>query len=191
METVTIRHQGQYSMPKICCACGSSAESGKLMISGSSRGLVRFVNLSFPLCNPCAHLSQAINRRRKMARWIGLSIVLFLTIGVIAVSYASAAIPDISLFTLLGGLMPLAPFIVLEIWAAQWLASNIGLNREARQAFRRVLKAVKIKRYDVNVLGDGHITFEFINERFADLFQEMNTGVVLPGKVVLKDTHIK
>lgn len=191
METVTIRHQGQYSMPKICCACGSPAESGKLMISGSSRGLVRFVNLSFPLCNQCAHVSQAINRRRRTARRIGLSIVLFLIIGATAVSYASAAIPDISLFTLLGGLIPLAPLIVLEIWAAQWLASNVGLDREVRRAFRRVLKAVRINRYDVNIMGDGHITFEFINEQFADLFQKMNTGVVLPGKMGLKHTHIK
>ena len=183
MEIVTIRRQDHYAMPKVCCACGEPAESRRLMASGSSRGGVRFVNLSFPLCNRCAQLAKTVNQRRRTARWIGLGVVLFLVVVAVIASYASEAIPDTSFFTLLGGVIILAPVALLGIWIAQWLASNVGLNREVRRAFRRVLKAVKIRRYDVDMWGEGHITFAFINAHFADLFQEMNTGVVLSGKL--------
>lgn len=183
MEVVTIRRQDHYKMPQVCCACGESAESGRLMASGSSRGGMRFVNLSFPLCNRCAQLAKIVNRRRKTARWVGLGIVLFLSIVAVVASLISETISDFSFFTFLGSLVILAPLALLGMWVAQWLASNVSLDREVRLAFKRVSKAIKIRRYDVDMWGEGYITFAFINKHFADLFQEMNTGVVLSGKL--------
>ncbi len=183
METVTIRHQDQYAMPKVCCACGEPSGSGKLMASGSSGGGSRFVNFSFPLCDRCAQLAKIVNRRRRGARWVGLGVVLVLAIVAVVVSNASETISDVSFFTLLSGLIIIAPFALLGVWIAQWVASNAGLNRDVRRAFKRVSKAVKIKRYDIPTWEKGYITFAFVDEQFADHFQEMNTGVVLPGKL--------
>ncbi len=176
MHVVTIRRQDHYKMPQVCCACGEPAESGRLMASGSSRGSMRFVNLSFPLCDRCAQRAKTVNQRRKVARWVGLGAVLCLSIVAVIVSHVSETISDFSFFDFLSSLVILAPFALLGMWIAQWLASNIGLEREVRLAFSRVSKAIQIKRYDVDMWEEGHITFEFINEHFADLFQEMNTG---------------
>jgi hypothetical protein len=144
---------------------------------------MRFVNLSFPLCDRCAQLGKIVNRRRRTARWVGLGIVLFLSVVAIVVSYVSETISDFSFFTFLGSLIILAPLALLGMWVAQWLASNVSLGREPRLAFQRVSKAIKIRQYDVDMWGKGYITFTFINKHFADLFQEMNMGVVLPGKL--------
>ena len=183
METVTIRHKDQYAMPKICCACGDPSGSGKLMASGSSRGGSRFFNFSFPLCDRCAQVAKIVNQRRRVARWVGLGVVLVLGIVAVIVSAASGMISNVSFFTLLSGLIIVAPFALLGMWIAQWLASNTGLDQDVSQVFKRITRAVKVKRYDVTSWDKGYITFTFIDERFADLFQEMNTGVVLSGKL--------
>jgi len=183
MEIVTIRQQDQYVLPKVCCACGAPAESGRLLASGSSRSSARFVNLFFPLCDRCAHLSAIVSRRRRIIRWAGLGLSLLASIAGLGISYVLGAIPDISLFTFLGSLTIFVPLALLGTLIAQWLVSVVGLNREVRETFRRVSKAAKVKRYDADVLGGGYITLAFVNEHFADLFQQMNTGVVLPGRL--------
>lgn len=183
MQVVTIRRQDHYKMPKVCCACGEPAESGRLMASGSSKSSMRFVNFSFPLCDRCAQQAKIVNQRRRCSRRVGLGIILFLSIVAIIGSYGSPMISDFSFFTFLGGLIFLVPLVVIVMWIAQWLASNVSLDREVRSAFQRVSKAIKIRHDDVDMWGKGYITFTFLNERFADLFQKMNTGVVLPGKL--------
>ncbi len=184
METVTIRYQDQYTMPKVCCACGEPVGVGRLLVSGASGGGGRLVNFSFPLCDRCAQLAETVNQRRRTARRIGLGIVLFLSIVAVVVSYASNVISGFTFFTFLSGAIFFIPAALLGMGIAQWLASNVSLDRQVSQSFRRVAKAVKVKRYDTNMWGKkGHITFRFVNDQFADLFQEMNTGVVLPGKL--------
>jgi len=183
METVTIRRQDHYTMPKVCCACGAPAESGRLMTSGYSKSGVGFVNFSFPLCDRCALLSKTINRRRSTARRAGLASTLLLITAVSGIASVSGALQDVSLFTFLGGLAILAPLALLGILIAQCLVSTVGLTSEVRRTFQRVAKAVKIKAYDADMWGEGYITFAFVNEPFADLFRQMNQGVILPGKL--------
>ena len=184
METVTIRHQDQYTMPKVCCACGEPVGLGRLLVSGASRGGTQLVNFSFPLCDGCAQLAETVNRRRRTARWVGLGVVLFLSLVVAVVAYASDAVLGFSFFTFLSGLIFLIPAVLLGVGIAQWLASNVSLDRQVSQSFRRVAKAVRVNRFDVDTWGKkGYVTFTFANDQFADLFQEMNTGVVLPGKL--------
>ena len=183
METVTIRRQDHYTMPRVCCACGAPAESGRLMTSGYSRGGVGFVNLSFPLCDRCALISKTINRRRSIARWAGLVSALVLVIVVSGIASVSGALQDISLFTFLGSIAILVPLALLGILIAQWLVSIVGLTSEVRKTFARVARAVKIKAYDADMWGEGYITFVFVDELFANRFRQMNRGVVLPGKL--------
>ena len=182
METVTIRLQDQYVMPNVCCACGAPAGAGKLTTSGFSRGSMRFVNLSFPLCDRCARLSEMVNRRRRNSRLAALGLSLFLC-AVLTIPQAFEVVPGTSVYTFLGSLIILVPLVLLGTLAAQWFASVVGLGHEVRKTFRRVSKAVGIRRYDTNPLGDGYITLAFGNEQFADLFQETNVGVVLPGRL--------
>lgn len=170
-------------MPRICCACGAPAESGRLMTSGYSRSGVGFVNFSFPLCDRCALISKTINRRRSIARWAGLASALLLIIAVFGIASVSGALQALSLFTFLGSLAILAPLALLGILIAQSLVSTVGLTSEVRRTFKRVVKAVKIRAYDADVWGEGYITFAFVNQPFADLFRQMNQGVVLPGKL--------
>ncbi len=184
METVTIRHQNQYTMPKLCCSCGEAVGVGRLLVSGASRGGPMLLNFSFPLCDRCAQLAETVNQRRRNARRIGLGIVLFLGIVAIVVSYASGGISGFTFFTFLSGAIIFIPLALLGMGIAQWLASNVNLDRKVSQSFRRVAKAVRVKRFDAAMLGGKeYITFMFVNEQFADLFQEMNTGVVLSGKL--------
>ena len=98
MQVVTIRRQDHYKMPQVCCACGEPAESGRLMASGSSRSSMRFVNLSFPLCDRCAQQAKIVNRRRRIARWVGLGNILLLSIVAVITSYMSGIISDFSVF---------------------------------------------------------------------------------------------
>lgn len=180
METVTIRLQDQYVMPQVCCACGAPAGTGKLTTSGFSRGSGRFLNLAFPLCDRCARLSEMVNRRRRASRLVALGVCLFLCVA-LGLPQALGAVPGTSVYTLLGSLIVLAPLALVGMLAAQWFASVVGLEREVRDTFRRVSRAVGIERYDTNPLGDGYVTLAFGNEQFADLFQKTNVGVVLPG----------
>jgi hypothetical protein len=182
METVTIRLQEQYVMPGVCCACGEPAGTGKLTTSGFSRGSGRVLNLSFPLCDRCALLSEMVNRRRRIGRWMTLGASLFVCVA-LGVPQAFEVVPGTSVYTFLGSLIVLVPLALLGMLAAQSLASVVGLEHEVRETFRRVSKAVGIKRYDTDPLGGGYVTLAFDNEQFADLFQQRNVGIVLPGRL--------
>jgi hypothetical protein len=180
METVTIRLQDQYVMPEVCCACGAPAGTGKLTTSGFSRGSGRFLNLTFPLCDRCARLSEMVNRRRRTSRWVALGVSLFLCVA-LGLPQTLEAVPGTSVYTFLESLIVLAPLALVGMLAAQSFASVVGLEREVRDTFRRVSRAVGIEHYDTDPLGDGYVTLAFGNEQFADLFQKINVGVVLPG----------
>jgi len=77
--------------------------------------------------------------------------------------------------TLLGG------FIVGFDWPiGRWIVSL--WPKELRDTYRRVSRAVRIKRYAEGFLRGGHITFIFANEQFANLFKQLNAGAVVERK---------
>jgi len=181
METVTIRLQDQYAMPSVCCACGAPAGAGRLVKSGSSWSQGKVLNLSFPLCDRCALLSKTLNRRRRVSCLAGLALSLLLCTATFAISWAFE--PGDQLDAVLGSLIVLTPLALVGTLIAQWLVTVVGVDRAAGRTYRRVLRAVKVRRYDPDMFGGGYITLTFANDHFADLFREMNVGVVMPGGV--------
>jgi hypothetical protein len=81
-------------------------------------------------------------------------------------------------------LIVLVPVAVIGALIAPWLMVILGLDPETRRTFRNVSNGAKIKRYDPDVFGrGGHVTLTFNDETFTTRFIEMNTGVVLPGRM--------
>jgi len=115
---------------------------------------------------------------------IGLGLSVLLCAAALGTFQASEVIPPvIPMDDLLGGLTVLALLALLGTLVAQWLVPVVGVTREVRTAYRRVSRAVNVRRYDPDVLGGGYVTFAFGNREFADRFQEMNGGVVSAGRV--------
>lgn len=183
MKDITIRAQETYRMPNLCCACGEPAGTAKLTARSASRG-GRILHLAFPLCDSCAHLYARIHRRRRNTFLIGLGVSLFLCIAAFALSQVLEGNPSPTLDTILGGLVILVPVAGVGALIAPWLIVTLGLDPETRKTFRRVANSAKIKRYDPDVFGKGgHVTLSFNDETFTERFMEMNTGVVLPGRI--------
>lgn len=183
MKEVTIRAQETYHMPNLCCACGEPAGTAKLTARSASRG-GRMLNLAFPLCDSCARVYARIHRRRRNAFLIGLGVSLFLCIAAFALSRVLEGNPSPALDTILGGVIVLVPVAVIGALIAPWLMVILGLDPETRRTFRNVSNGAKIKRYDPDVFGrGGHVTLTFNDETFTTRFIEMNTGVVLPGRM--------
>lgn len=181
VEIVTIRLQEHYAMPPVCCACGMPAGTAKLTASASSARKGRVLNLAFPLCDPCAATFATVQRRRRISCLGGVALSLLMCLLAFGLSRLLLATPSTFLDTLLGILLVLLPLIVLGTVLAQWLVSVIGLSRQERETYRLVSKGATIRRYDPSDVGVGYITLAFVNEEFADRFQEMNTGVVTSG----------
>ena len=183
MKEVTIRAQETYHMPNLCCTCGEPAGTAKLTARSASRG-GRMLNLAFPLCDSCAQVYARIHRRRRNAFLIGLGLSLFLCIATFALSRVLEANPSPTLDTILGVLIILVPVALVGALVAPWLMVTLGIDPETRGTFRNVSNGAKIKRYDPDVFGrGGHVTLVFNNETFIKRFVEMNTGVVLPGRM--------
>lgn len=183
MNEVTIRAQETYRTPNLCCACGEPAGTAKLTARSASRG-GRMLNLAFPLCDSCAHVYARIHRRRRNVFLIGLGVSLVLCIAAFALSQVLEGTPNPTLDTILGGLIILVPVAVVGALVAPWLMVALGLDPETRSTFRDVSDGAKIKRYDPDVFGrGGHVTLTFNDETFTERFVEMNTGVVLPGRM--------
>lgn len=183
MKDVTIRAQEVYQTPNLCCACGAPAGTAKLTARSASRG-GRMLNLAFPLCDSCAQVYARVHRRRRNAFVIGLGVSLFLCIATFALSRVLEANPSPTLDTALGVLIILVPVALVGALVAPWLLVVLGLDPETRRTFRSVSEGAKIKRYDPDVFGrGGHVTLSFNDETFTERFVEMNTGVVLPGRM--------
>lgn len=182
METVTIRLRDQFSMPPVCCACGAPRGTASLMISRSSLREARFLNLAFPLCDRCARLSSIVVRRRRMTALAGLGLSLLFCVFAFGLSQVFGVAAGDPLDDLIGVLAVVGFVALAGTLVAQWLVSVVGLAPETRRAHRLVSKAVRVMRYDPDSLGGGYVTFAFGNADFAEQFQRMNTGVVLPGR---------
>jgi hypothetical protein len=180
METVILRLKDQYAMPPVCCACGAPAGVERLGVSaGTSR---RSVSISFPLCDRCAHATSMVERRRRISCWGALGLSAFLCVGAIGTGIALGVDSDtasVSLDNLIGGLLLLAVLTLVTGLVIQWLVSIIGLAPEVRRAYKQVSKAARIKSYEPGFIGRGYITFALRNDRFADLFKEMNAEAVV------------
>jgi len=182
VEVITIRMQDHFTMPRLCCACGAPSGTAKLKASGVSRAEGRFVNLFFPVCDQCATVYHTAGQRRRRIFLVGVALSLVLCVVAFVLSSVVETGPDTFLDSFLGGLMFLAPAVLILTLAAQWLLPIILLGSDARKIYRRVGAAVHVKRYDPDLYQGGYITLAFANEEFADQFQRMNIGVVGPGR---------
>lgn len=187
MEEVTVRKQDQYAMPRLCCACGAPAGTQTLSATHWPIWGKYIVSLPFPLCDQCALANATVDRRREIGCFgaLGLSILLCAAaFGMVSIVEGS---PGTLLEWLVGGLVILAPltllggFIVGFDWPiGRWIVSL--RPKELRHTYRRVSRAVRMKRYAAGFIRGGRITFVFGNEQFANLFKQMNAGAVLDEK---------
>lgn len=169
-------------MPRICCACGEPAGTATLTASGAGRGAARFSKYRFPVCDRCAVLFSTVHRRRRMSCLFGLGLSLVMCIVAAFLAQRVGETAWSALDPLVGVLLALAGITVVAALVVQWLVGVVGLEREAREIYRRVSEAVQVKRYDPGVVDSGYVTLAFVSQEFAQRFEEMNAGVVMPGR---------
>ncbi|MGB9724300.1 MAG: hypothetical protein ACP5OO_04520 [Chloroflexia bacterium] len=169
-----LRKKASYALPEICCVCGSPAGRGQIKVYGSSWLSSRLVTLLFPLCEECEAAFSRVSQRRRAGCGYGTLVVIPLLLGW-AVTF------------FLGGGDATHPATTVGIWllAAAGAVIVLGLlyaavfplllPRQEREAYRRVVRAVRIESCNPpGLFGDGDVVLRFACEPFAALFRKQN-----------------
>ena len=190
MAVVTVRRQREYGMPTICCACGEPSGDERLTVTGSNFNppRSRFVELRFPLCNRCALIYRAVNRRRSIGLGVSLGLSALLC-GAAFVIPSSLQAPDsdrlaiLSEALLLLAVLALIGGLVYRVLAAR---GSDGAH-DAGAIYRRVTHAVAIRHigpaYTRIARQQEVVSLAFRNDEFARLFRRMNMAVVMTERV--------
>lgn len=176
METARfrLRKKASYSLPGICCVCGSPAGRGQIKVYGSSWLSPRLVTLLFPLCEECEAAFNRVSGRRRAGCGYGTLVVVPLLVGWVVTFFlgkGDTAHPA----TAVGGWLLAAAGAVIVVGLLYAAAFPLFISRQEREAYRRVVQAVRIESCNPpGLFGDGDVVLRFAHEPFAALFRKQN-----------------
>ena len=169
-----LRKKATFALPNICCVCGSPAGRGQLKVYGSSWLSSRLVTLFFPLCEGCEAAFNRVSRRRRAGCGYGTILVIPLLLGWVVTFFLGKGDPGHPATTVGTGLLIAAGALILlgSLYAA---AFPLFIPRQEREAYRRVVEAVRIESCNPpGLFGDGDVVLRFAHEPFAALFRKQN-----------------
>ncbi len=176
METARfrLRKKTAYSLPEICCVCGSPAGRGQIKVYGSSWLSPRLVTLLFPLCEECETAFNRVSRRRRAGCGYGTLVVVPLLVGWVVTFFLGKGEANPPA-TAIGGWLLAAAGAVIVIGLLYAAVFPVLISRQEREAYRRVVRAVRIESCNPpGLFGDGDVVIRFACEPFATLFQKQN-----------------
>ncbi len=169
-----LRKKAAYSLPEICCVCGSPAGRGQIKVYGSSWFSPRLVTLVFPLCEECEVAFNRVSQRRRAGCGYGTPVVILLLVGWVVTFFlgkGEAGHPAAAI----GGWFLVAAGAVIVIGLLYAAAFPLFVSRPEREAYRQVVRAVQIESCNPpGLFGDGDVVLRFTYEPFAALFRKQN-----------------